>query len=90
VRNLETRDLFTGEWWAPSVRRARAHAGPPGSGPKGERCGTCRFCVARRRQRTYYKCGLTDWTFGSATDIRLKHLACWKFEKRSEPWPRTK
>lgn len=60
-------------------RKKRGHAAPPGSGPKGETCGTCAHAVMRGDcAGRYYKCALMRerWTGGAATDIRLKDEAC--------------
>lgn len=69
--------------WCP-VPMGRAYADKPGSGPEGERCGTCSF--ARRHGhhgRYYWKCGLVLSTHGAATDIRLKTPACRKWGAKS-------
>lgn len=56
----------------------------PGSGERiadsGEICGSCDHLVVRRRNRTYFKCGLMPETHGAGTDIRKKWPACteWK------------
>jgi hypothetical protein len=52
------------------------YAWPPGSGPAGETCGSCRHLVAHGRTRNYWKCGLVAWTHGAATDIRKRSPAC--------------
>lgn len=70
----------------PYKGRGRAHPYPPGSGPEGEKCGTC---AARRcrpyRGTNYYKCQYMKhaWSCGLGTDIRLKDAACflWKPDK---------
>jgi hypothetical protein len=55
---------------------------PPGSGPAGETCGSCRHCARIRRAKTYLKCELMrfQWTSGAATDIRAKWPACKAWE----------
>ena len=56
---------------------------PPGTGPAGETCRTCRFAVARRFSKTYWKCRLhPQWTGGPGTDIRLKSPACQGWEAK--------
>lgn len=60
------------------------HAAPPGTGPAGETCRTCRNVHRHQTQRTYFKCALTEWTFGPATDIRLKDPACRKWQACEE------
>lgn len=53
----------------------------PGTGPKGETCGTCKHCVRERNYRgtkTWAKCDLARarWTGGRGTDILIKAAAC--------------
>lgn len=71
----------------PAVRRTdKAHAAKPGTGPEGERCGTCRHAVVSGyHSKNYWKCGLmrTCWTGGGATDIRLKDAACKLWEEKN-------
>jgi hypothetical protein len=47
----------------------------------GARCGNCLHLAGHSHDRTWYKCGLTNWTFGAKTDIRLKWPACVKWER---------
>ena len=60
--------------------RRYAHADRPGTGPKGETCVTCANLVCKETSKRYYKCGITQYTNGPATDVRLKDAACsfWK------------
>jgi hypothetical protein len=62
----------------------RAHPYPPGSGPRGQSCGTCAKLCSRKFQRTYYKCHvlMRFWTAGRGTDIRKKDPACMSWEPR--------
>lgn len=56
---------------------------PPGRGPSGETCRTCRHKIATGYgRRRYLKCGLVRrfWTHGAATDIRASWPACAKWE----------
>lgn len=64
--------------------RPRGYVSPPGSGPKGETCGTCKHCVHERRWK---KCELARnmWTGGRATDILARAPACAKWEKLLTP-----
>lgn len=50
----------------------------PGTGPKGETCGTCRHAVRFHQAKVWYKCGRNEvrWTGGRATDILIKTAAC--------------
>ena len=67
----------------------RGHAGPVGSGPKGETCATCKHLHRRQMGKTYLKCALTraSWTGGRASDVRAKDAACWKWEAESTELP---
>ncbi len=60
----------------------------PGSGERvaqgEETCGSCGHLVVRRRNRTYFKCGLVPQTFGAGTDIRKKWPACIKWVECEE------
>ena len=62
------------------------YAAPPGTGPEGERCGTCRFHVINRLAKKYHKCGLmrARWTGGRKTDILLRSPACKLWERDEE------
>lgn len=65
--------------------KPRGHAGPVGSGPKGETCKTCRHLVRTDDcSKVYLKCGLMKarWTGGPGTDVRAKDAACWKWEAK--------
>mgnify|MGYP000414382736 CR=1 FL=1 len=67
---------------------ARGYAAPPGTGPEGEKCQTCRHRVSTGNTpaRTYWKCGLmrNSWTSGPATDIKVRTPACRRWERDSE------
>ena len=74
---------------------SKAYPHYPGSGPEGERCGTCGLCCRCRVRsgRRFYKCGMLfdHWTSGPATDIRLKSPAClyWVSGAIIEAWTAT-
>lgn len=57
----------------------RGYAAKPGTGPKGETCGSCKHI---RRGRRYRKCELTRacWTHSQRTDILARAPACAKWE----------
>jgi hypothetical protein len=59
---------------------ANGYYSTPGSGPKGETCGSCKFAVGRK----YKKCELAKeiWTHGTGSDIRLKSPACHKWQAK--------
>lgn len=92
---LTARDLIElaqGPMLTPAQRKAlakpcsetkRGHVAPPGTGPAGETCGTCKHIVRKRLAKVYLKCGLNraNWTGGLATDIRQSDKACRCFEK---------
>lgn len=60
----------------------RGHAMPPGTGPEGETCGSCRHLVRNRMAKTYLKCGRNEaaWTGGPKSDVRARDAACGKWE----------
>ncbi len=58
------------------------HYAAPGTGPKGESCGTCAYLARNELGKTYFKCGRTAWTHGSATDIAKRDDACLGWERR--------
>ena len=69
----------------PSERRrlrggtqAKGYAAMPGTGPKGETCGSCDHLVRKRLAKVYRKCGLMErhWTGGKGTDVLTTAPAC--------------
>ena len=62
---------------------AKGYAGTPGSGPSGETCGSCKHIYRKNMGKVYVKCDLMRqyWTRGYGTDIRVRALACEKWEK---------
>lgn len=64
----------------------KGYAAPPGSGPEGETCKTCRHHIVKEYAKRYHKCDLTRQTGGPATDIRVNSPACKRWEKlETEP-----
>lgn len=65
----------------------RGHYYPPGTGPEGETCGTCKHCVRKQMAKTYIKCGLNraNWTGGEGSDIRVRDVACKFWEPPTAP-----
>lgn len=61
----------------------RGYAAKPGTGPKGETCGSCKHKTSGFRRR-FPKCILTRacWTHARRTDILVGADACEKWEKR--------
>ena len=60
----------------------KGYAAPPGTGPDGETCGSCRHLYRNHVAKTYLKCSLMKarWTGGAATDIRARSPACRRWE----------
>lgn len=65
-----------------AAEQPKGYAAPPGSGPQGEKCKTCKHATAHLWDKTYWKCALIKPTRGPGTDIRLKSPACKRWEKR--------
>ena len=65
--------------------RPNGYAAPPGSGPTGETCKTCRhiYRVETGSGRTFRKCALIKATAGAGTDILAKAPACRRWERPS-------
>ena len=64
--------------------RPRGHAAPPGTGPSGETCKSCRhYTRDHYNDKVWLKCGLQKhrWSHCEATDIRAKDSACRCWEK---------
>lgn len=59
------------------------YAAPPGTGPAGETCKTCKHIYRRHMAKTYIKCALVQkwWTGGGGTDIKVASPACSKWER---------
>lgn len=63
------------------------YAYPPGGGPEGETCGSCKHKVRRNDSsvKVFLKCGLRKaaWTNGPGTDILARSPACkaWEVKK---------
>lgn len=86
------RDMFGNELTVEEARLAmgrarksptpRGYAAPPGTGPAGETCGSCRHLARRSLAKTYLKCELMSavWTGGGGTDVKAKAPACRRWE----------
>lgn len=61
----------------------KGYADHPGTGPKGETCGSCSHHCVKSMGKRYHKCGLAQglWTGGRGSDILVKAAACSKWEK---------
>ena len=68
----------------PRKSNARNRPAPLGTGPDDEKCKGCEHFVRLVMSKTYFKCGLINWTHGSATDIRANDPACEKWEENSD------
>lgn len=60
----------------------KGYAAPPGTGPKGETCKSCKFYAIRKFSKSYRKCLKVRgrWTRGPGTDILAKSPACHYWE----------
>ena len=67
-----------------STTQPRGYAAPPGSGPTGETCKSCRHLFRNILSKTYLKCDLmrSGWTGGAASDVRAGSPACSRWEAR--------
>jgi hypothetical protein len=65
------------------LSRKKGHAMPPGTGPAGETCGSCRHLYRNDMSKTYLKCELMRaiWTGSYGTDVRARDAACKRWEK---------
>lgn len=61
----------------------KGYSAPPGTGPTGETCKTCRHLYRNRMAKTYLKCSLMrdHWTGGAGTDVRASSPACRNWER---------
>ena len=63
----------------------RGYADKPGTGPKGETCGSCRhLCRAGTGGKRFPKCVLTEaaWTSTRRTDVLVRAAACSKWQAK--------
>lgn len=77
----EARALLKNKHRPPTVKRG--YAAPPGTGPAGETCKTCRHLFRNHQSKTYLKCSLMSahWTGGPGTDILAGAPACREWSK---------
>lgn len=66
----------------PKLSKKHGHAALPGTGPEGERCGSCQHLYRLEMSKTYLKCELmrAHWTGGYGTDVRAGDKACRRWE----------
>lgn len=65
----------------------KGHAADPGTGPKGETCGSCEhYARSSFNVKTFRKCILMKphWTHGPGSDIRAKDPACKEWKEATE------
>ena len=84
------RDMFGNEVSVAEARvllgrkttQPKGYAAPPGTGPEGETCKSCRYIYRNEMSKTYLKCELNraNWTGGPGSDIRASAPACRKWE----------
>ena len=77
-------DLFGESIVEQPKQRQNGYAAPPGTGPHGETCRSCKhYRSVRYHDKTYPKCWLMvkAWTHGYGSDIRASSPACrwWTF-----------
>lgn len=53
-----------------------------GRGPEGARCGGCRLLRRFEGSTVWFKCSLTAYTGGAATDWRATLIACGSYTER--------
>ena len=60
------------------LSKKHGHAALPGTGPKGETCGSCANLSRKQMSKAYLKCALMSacWTGGEYTDVRARDAAC--------------
>lgn len=84
------RDIFGNEVSEAEARRMlkrktpqpKGYAAPPGTGPAGETCKSCRhiYRVETGGRKAFRKCALIKATAGPGTDILAKAPACRRWE----------
>jgi len=86
MKDMFGREVIVSEFAQPKKKRKdplpRGHIMPPGTGAKGETCGSCEHLARKQMSKIYLKCELNRarWTGGRATDVRAKDQACSKWE----------
>jgi hypothetical protein len=84
MTQIVNNDLFSGVSRAVALSYSKGYAGSPGRGPEGKRCKDCKHMVRQEFAKTYFKCGLTNYTSGKATDIKATSPSCQYFEEAKE------
>lgn len=74
-------------------KKKSGYPAEPGTGPKGETCGTCDNLHSKEMYsgRVFYKCKILTpkWTGGAGTDVKLRSASCsyWKPKIEREKLP---
>lgn len=81
----ETLDMFGAPPERVKVSRAggaHGYAAPPGTGPTGETCGSCRYLYRNYLAKTYLKClrNRVNWTGGRYSDVLSRSPACFLWQ----------
>jgi hypothetical protein len=69
------------------VRKKNGMAGPMGTGPAGETCGSCIHRVSKPHGRkSHTKCALMRacWNHSYGSDIKMRFDACYRWEPREK------
>lgn len=68
----------------------KGYSAPPGTGPVGQTCKTCRHCrrLHWNKRKNFYKCVLIAkrWTQSYGTDIRLRSPACRNWQSEDDEY----
>jgi hypothetical protein len=63
---------------------ARGYAAPPGTGPEGESCRTCKHIYTNHAAKTYYKCRISPCQSKTRKgDVSSISPACHKWEAKA-------
>lgn len=76
-----TVNLFGDVVLAVQLSNSKGYAGSPGAGKNDRQCRHCEHFVRIELSKTYYKCGLTRYTSGKATDIKATAPSCQYFSE---------
>lgn len=65
--------------------KRHGYAAPPGSGPTGETCKSCKNLTRKVLAGTFLKCALMSahWTGGYGTDVLARSPACRRWDKKA-------
>ena len=77
-------DLFGNLVKKISISNSKGYAAMPGTGNNDKKCRDCKHFRRIEYAKTYFKCGLTNYTGGKATDIKATAPSCKYYEAPSE------